>query len=63
LDPEVNGKSLALRLLAAMRADRGVVGSAGSAHVLARTLAERAPRRLALDEPGGPRAGGKSVPA
>ena len=28
LDPEVNGKSLALRLLAAMRAQRGVVGSA-----------------------------------
>jgi DEAD/DEAH box helicase domain-containing protein len=65
LDPEVNGKNLALRLLAALdgraviRADRGVAGSAGSAHVLERTLAEPAPRRLALDQADGP--GGDSV--
>ena len=53
LDPEVNAKKLALRLLSAMHADRGVVGSAGSAHVLGRTLADPAPRGLALDAPDG----------
>src|SRR5439155_20439556 len=53
LDPEVNGKALALRLLAAMHADRGVVGSAGPAHVPGRTLAAPAPRRPALDAPDG----------
>ena len=52
LDPEVNGKALALRLLAAMHADRGVVGSAGPAHV-GRTLAAPAPRRPALHAPDG----------
>ena len=65
LDPEVNGKALALRLLAAligraaMPADRGVGRSAGSAHVPVSTLAEPAPGRLALDQPDGP--GGSSV--
>src|SRR3954468_11161243 len=52
LDPEVNGKSLALRLLAAMHGDRGVVPSARLARVPKRTVAERAPRHVALDAPG-----------
>jgi DEAD/DEAH box helicase domain-containing protein len=61
LDPEVDAKALALRLLgalagrAAIRADRGVAASGDSAHVPGSTLAEAAPGRLALDEPDGPR--------
>jgi DEAD/DEAH box helicase domain-containing protein len=51
LDPEVNGKQPALRLLDAMRADRGVAGSAGPT-----------PRRLALDPPGAERSN-EGVPA
>jgi DEAD/DEAH box helicase domain-containing protein len=67
LDPEVNGKALALRLLAqletraVMPADRGVVSSAGAAHVRERTLAAPARSRLALDLPDGP--AGDSAPA
>jgi Distinct helicase family with a unique C-terminal domain including a metal-binding cysteine cluster len=63
LDPAVDGKALALRLLgeldgrAVMPAHRGVGRSAGSAHVLGRTLAEPAPGRLALDRPDGSRPG------
>ena len=59
LDPAVDAKALALRLLAAlsgpavMPADRGVAASAGSAHGPERPLAEPARRRLALDEPDG----------
>jgi DEAD/DEAH box helicase domain-containing protein len=55
LDPEVNGKALALRLLRAlMPADRGVDRSAGSPHVRDRTLGDPAPDRLALDRPEAP---------
>ena len=67
LDPEVNGKDLALRLLAVlvgqavMPADRGVGRSAGSAPGPSRTLAEPAPARLALDRPDGPGAGSVGV--
>jgi DEAD/DEAH box helicase domain-containing protein len=55
LDPEVDGKALALRLLRALiPAARGVGDSAGSAHVPERTLADRAHRRPAPDRPQGP---------
>jgi DEAD/DEAH box helicase domain-containing protein len=59
LDPAVNGKELALRLLALLygpaviRAERRVAGSAASAHGLGSPLAEPAPQRLALDPSDG----------
>jgi DEAD/DEAH box helicase domain-containing protein len=61
LDPAVDGKALALRLLAqldgrtAKAAARGVARSAGSAHGQERPLAEPDRGRLALDDPAGPR--------
>ena len=67
LDPEVDGKALALRLLGAldgravMPADRRVGGSAGSARVPPATLPDPARRRLALDEPDGPQTGSIGV--
>jgi DEAD/DEAH box helicase domain-containing protein len=65
LDPEVNGKSLALRLLdqlagrAVTPADRGVARSAGSGHASVSGLAEPAPSRVAL----GPGVDAESLPA
>ena len=61
LDPTVDGKMLALRLLAqldgraAMAAARGVARSVGSAHGRERPLAKPPRGRVALDDPGGPR--------
>ena len=60
LDPEINGKALALRLLGqlegrtAMAATRRVARCAGSAHGPGRPLAEPAGGRLALEDPDGP---------
>ena len=60
LDPTVDGKALALRLLAVLRpvmlADRGVGRSAGAAHGPRRPLAAPAPGRLPLNRPDGPEA-------
>jgi len=61
LDPNVDGKALAIRLLraltghgAAIRDARGVGESAGSAHAPDRALTVPAPRRLASATAGGP---------
>jgi DEAD/DEAH box helicase domain-containing protein len=60
LDPGVDGKALALRLLrsltrAVIQPDGVVGGSAASPHVSGNTLGDPAPRRLALGPADGPR--------